>query len=304
MVSSFSYLILFLFGIAIGSFLNVVIFRYDPDKKLFSGIGGRSHCMSCKKQLRWFELLPLFSFLFQLGRCRSCKTRLSFQYPLVELLTGLIFVAVPYVLTPINGAAPYLEIGLWLLVFLTLLILSVIDLRLYIIPDGLNISLGILALANLALLYTHSNFGSLGDKIYHTLLGATHTGFVGSFLGGHAMLFFFTNSPLVNSIAGALFGLMFFGGIYVLTRGRGMGFGDVKLALPAGFLLGLPDMILATILAFVIGAIIGLGLMVTRKKTMKQMIPFGPFIALGVTLVFFFGYDIVDAYFKFFSFLG
>ena len=298
------YIFLFLFGIAIGSFLNVVIFRYDPDKKLFSGIGGRSHCMSCRKTLRWFELIPLFSFLIQFGRCRSCKARLSFQYPLLELITGLIFVLVPYVLTPISGEIPYFQIGLWLLVFISLLILTVVDLRLYIIPDGLNIFIGILALANLAFLYMQSDFGSLSGELYHTLSGLTRTGFEGSFLGGHAMLFFVTDSPLINSAMGAAFGLAFFGGIYVLTRGRGMGFGDVKLALPAGFLLGLPDMILATMLAFIIGALFGLGLMALKRKTMKQMIPFGPFIELGVTLVFFFGYDIVNAYFHFFNFLG
>ncbi len=301
---TYIYFLLFIFGLTIGSFLNVVIFRYSPERKLFAGIGGRSHCMSCRKTLNWFELIPLFSFLVQRGRCRSCHARLSVQYPLIELITGLMFVSVPYVLTPVNGVAPYFEIGVWLLVFISLLILSVVDLKFYIIPDGLNLFIGALALANLAILYTHNDFGSLSGGLYHTIFGGTHSGFTGSFLGGHAMLFFVTKSPLINSSLGALFGLGFFGGIYVLTRGRGMGLGDVKLALPAGFLLGLPDMILATMLAFIIGALVGLGLMITRRRTMKQMIPFGPFIALGVTLVFFFGYDIVDAYFRFFSFLG
>ena len=93
-------IILFFFGAAVGSFINVLATRYDPAAFLFSRrvIGGRSHCPGCGKTLRWFELIPLFSFLVQGGRCRRCKKRLSIQYLIVELLSGLIFVLVPVII--------------------------------------------------------------------------------------------------------------------------------------------------------------------------------------------------------------
>ena len=86
-------IVLFAFGIAIGSFLNVISIRYNPDKFLFSlkNLRGRSHCPHCKKTLRWYELAPLFSFLIQGGRCRGCATKISWQYSIVEFLTGLAF---------------------------------------------------------------------------------------------------------------------------------------------------------------------------------------------------------------------
>lgn len=305
-----NYLILFIFGTAVGSFLNVVILRFDPDKdpnqKLFTKIDGRSHCMSCGKTLHWYELIPLFSFLIQLGRCRSCKAKLSFQYPIVELLSGAIFVLVPYLLLPIGISitpAILAPVVIWILAFLALLLISVIDFRLYIIPDGLNIAIFILAIVNFISLYISGGFGEFQHNIYNSFLG-THAGVSGTLLGMQAhFLFFIEENIWLNFLLGGIFGGIFFGSIFFLSRGLAMGFGDVKLALAAGFLLGLPDMILATMLAFITGALSGVFLMIRRRKGIKDYLPFGPFIALGITLVFFFGYDIVDGYFKFFSFL-
>ena len=87
-------ILLFVFGLIIGSFLNVVIFRFNTRRSFFSALGGRSGCMTCQNQLLWYELLPVFSFLGLRGRCRNCKTKISIQYPLVEILTGFLFVAV------------------------------------------------------------------------------------------------------------------------------------------------------------------------------------------------------------------
>ena len=129
------WLILFILGIAIGSFLNVVSLRYEPGQKLmdFKIIGGRSHCPYCGKILSWYELVPLFSFLIQKGKCRNCEHKLSWQYPLVELLSGLIFVFVPLV------ASYWPLVIIWLLIFILFLLLSIIDFRHYIIPDSINL---------------------------------------------------------------------------------------------------------------------------------------------------------------------
>ena len=140
------YFFLFIFGLAIGSFLNVVSLRYRPEQKLLDLkiIGGRSACPHCQKTLRWYELIPLLSFIVQFGKCRSCGQRLSLQYPLVEILTGLIFVFVPYLLSSILNSQFSILIAVWLLIFILFLLLSIIDFRHYIIPDSINLSLAVL----------------------------------------------------------------------------------------------------------------------------------------------------------------
>src|SRR3990167_6175748 len=144
-----TYLFLFIFGLAIGSFLYVVSLRYRPEQKLLDLkiIGGRSACPHCQKTLRWYELVPLLSFIIQLGKCRSCGQRLSLQYPLVEFLSGLIFILVPYLLTLIpyflNSKFYIPVIAVWILIFLLFLLLSVVDFRFYLIPDQINLLLAI-----------------------------------------------------------------------------------------------------------------------------------------------------------------
>ena len=125
----FLYIVIFLYGIVIGSFLNVLIYRI-PKKENF--VRTRSHCMSCGYQLQWFDLIPLFSWLALGGKCRKCKTKLSVQYPLVEGLNGVLYLAV---------FARYgfsIESLLYCFLFSALLALSVIDFRTYEIPVGFN----------------------------------------------------------------------------------------------------------------------------------------------------------------------
>src|ERR1700722_12920571 len=123
--------VLFVFGIAIGSFLNVVTLRYDGEHFLFNTkmIGGRSHCVHCGATLRWFELMPLLSFLIQGGRCRRCKVRLNIQYPIVELISGFIFMFVPLALGIVaTPAAPLVLLAaLWVAAFEALLVMAAID---------------------------------------------------------------------------------------------------------------------------------------------------------------------------------
>jgi len=303
-MTSLDYLFLFILGTAVGSFLNVVILRYDPDYNLLKNINGRSHCNKCGKTLSWYELIPLLSYLIQLGRCRSCGVKLSVQYPIVEFLGGAIFTLVPYVLLPIGMPVQYVTVGLWILVFVSLLILSVIDFRLWLIPDEISIFIAILGITHTFLISQEGMFGSLASGLYHSLLGGSHSQVIGSFLGTESMILWITHNVWLNALAGSLFGLFLFGALYFGSKGRAMGFGDVKLSAAAGLLLGFPDMILATMLAFIIGAIWGVILIILhKKKGVKDAIPFGPFIAIGVTLTFFFGYDIVSGYFKFFSLL-
>jgi leader peptidase (prepilin peptidase)/N-methyltransferase len=290
-LSGLAYISLFIFGLAVGSFLNVVVLRYKEEGGLFANIYGRSRCMHCGKTLRWYELIPLISFFAQRGRCRACGKKISWQYPIVEFLTGLIFTLVPYKIISLyqHFYSPYLLIFIWVLAFLTLLLISAIDYRYRIIPDSLNI---FIALLGVAVFFIH---GSLGDF-------GLNNGIVGeSFLGSYALMFFIGNSQIVNALAGVTFGILFIGLIYLLTRGKGIGFGDVKLAAAAGLLMGWPDIALSLLLAFIVGAIVSVGLMILKRKTIHDAVPFGPFIAVGITIVFFLGYDIVNMYFRLFN---
>ena len=138
------YITIFIFGIVIGSFLNVCIYRI-PKKEDIVKIN--SHCMSCNYRLKWYDLIPLFSYIFLGGRCRKCKTKLSVQYPLIEGLNGLLYVLV----VAVNGLS--IESLLYCLMFSALLTLSVIDFRTYEIPFGINLFILALGLIRVALDY-------------------------------------------------------------------------------------------------------------------------------------------------------
>lgn len=276
-----NYFILFFFGAAIGSFLNVLSLRYKEDQKILDLkiIGGRSHCPHCGKQLKWYELLPIFSFIIQLGKCRSCGTRLSFQYPIVEILSGLIFVFVSYSIFQSFNPSIF-QLIIWLLIFTLFLLLSIIDFRIYIIPDSINLLLAILGIVLIAL-----------------------SANISSFLGHYSLLFGFQNNIWFNHFFAAFIAMFFIGSVIILSRGRGMGWGDFKLVGALGLIFGWPDILMVLFLSFIIGSLFVLPLLISRRKGMKDAVPFGPFLIIAAALTFFFGFQIIDAYFKFFNFL-
>ncbi len=239
-----------LFGLIIGSFLNVVSMRYkgdSPQKGEFSLFmrQGRSHCPHCGKVLAWHELIPIASFIIQKGRCRSCGHKLSLQYPVVELATGIIFALLAGKIGFMDSTA-VTSLSIWLLASVFFILIAAIDFRLFIIPDALNIGIAFLGVGITILQRDYFN---------------------------HALA--------------AVIGAIFFGAIVLATRGQGMGGGDIKLAGAMGLLLGLPDVIFAFMSAFIIGALWGVGLMILRKKTLKDAVPFGPFLVIGTFLSLF-----------------
>jgi len=305
--------VLFIFGLCVGSFLNVVALRYDGEHFVFDpkiigsprtkpGESGsdRSRCPHCGKVLHWYELVPIVSFVVQEGKCRGCKAKIGWHYPAVELVTGLIFVAVPWRLVPgpwslIPCASSLIHVPcpmslvpglwflalLWILAFLFLLLISYIDILLGIIPDELEIMLGISALGIVAL-----------ESIGNWKLGIGN-----SFLGPYASVFGFQQNLWTSHLIGAVAAFAFFELLVLITRGRGMGMGDVKLALPLGFLFGWPDIIVAVMAAFILGAIAGGSGILLGKKTMRATLPFGPFLAAGAAFIFFFGLPVAQWYF-------
>lgn len=285
---------LFIFGIIIGSFLNVVTMRYELGGSIVATrqIGGRSHCPRCKTQLRWYELLPLFSFLIQLRTCRHCDYKLSWQYPVVEFITGVLTAAIPLFLYSRFDAALvaqsgeslvwfYALCGAWLLAAYTFIVLTIIDLKYMIIPDAANVLLTLIGIGVVVL------------KVFFAPLMT----YYGSFMNSYALLLPLGDSAWIQALASAGIAAAFFGGIILLTRGRGMGLGDLKLVIPIGLLVGWPDIIFVLALSFIIGAVISLSLMALRLKSLKDGVPFGPFLAVSVFVVMFFGEAIMSWYF-------
>jgi len=268
----------FVFGAVIGSFLNVLSLRYDPDKFILDTklMGGRSHCPHCKKTLRWHELIPLLSFAVQGGKCRACRTRLTFQYPLVELLSALIFVFIP--LHVPSGDNYYYISSIWIFVFTVLLLISIIDIKHYLLPDEGNIALVLLGLTLLR---------------FEWQMPVTSL----SFLDGYASIFGFYQNLFLNRFFAVCVAAIFFWLLIFITKGRGMGWGDLKLVVPLALLFGWPDILFLVCFAFVAGSVVGIALIIKGKKTMKQVLPFGPFLALGAVFMFFMGAQVFSWYF-------
>jgi leader peptidase (prepilin peptidase) / N-methyltransferase len=241
-----------LFGTSVGSFLNCLIYRLSVNEKP----EGRSYCPKCKHQLSYKDLVPVFSYIFLLGKCRYCKKKISLEYPIVELLTGIFFLSI-FLTAGISFEMIYL-----LIVAFFLILIFVYDLKHYIIPDFSTFSLiGV----------------SLGYLLYISILENN--------------LFL-----LYSSLLSAFFVFFFFFSLFYFTKGKGMGFGDVKFVIFMGLFLGFPKIIIGLFLSFFLGAIIGIGLILMKRKKMKSQLPFAPFLIIGTVIAYFYGERIIDIY--------
>lgn len=243
------YIWIFLFGIVIGSFLNVCILRIPNRESIAKD---RSHCMQCGYQLKWYDLIPLFSYLFLGGRCRQCKKHISLQYPIIEGVNGLLYVLI-FVIKGWN-----LDAVIYCFLASALLTLSVIDFRTYEIPFGINVFIFILGIVHLLL--------HISDwKQY--LIGLV----------------------LVSGI---------FEIIFLASKGRAIGGGDVKLMAAAGLLIGWKLSYLAMIAGCVIGSVIHLIRMKVAKEGHK--LAMGPYLAIGILLSVLWGESFLGWYFGLF----
>jgi leader peptidase (prepilin peptidase)/N-methyltransferase len=221
--------------------------------------------MSCQNKLGWYELIPVFSFLGLKGRCRKCKTKISIQYPLVELATGLVFAALFLKFQDIFWGPTFVFTATYTFyaaVFSLLIVIAVYDLKHKIIPDIFSFVLG--AVSFLGLFFFNTSI-SLGFPVFYP-----HMPSILEFLSG-----------LFIAIPFALF--------WLVSRGRWMGLGDAKLVIGLGWLLGLSRALSGVVLAFWAGAIVGIFLVIFSKKHgMKSEIPFAPYLVLGALLAFLF----------------
>lgn len=237
------YFFIFIFGTFIGSFLGVIIYRLPRNESI---IRGRSHCDHCKKSLTPFDLIPVFSFLFLKGRCRYCKTKLSWFYPLVEIVTGTLFV-----LAALYVGSITVELFYYFFIISSLIVLFFIDLKHGILPFSVIVSATVVAFVYLLL-----------------------------------------NTPymILNNLLAGLGAFLFFLLLFLGTRGRGMGFGDVIFVFFMGLFLGFPNIVVGLYIAFISGAVVSLILVALKLKKLKGgIIPFGPFLVLGTLCALFWG---------------
>jgi leader peptidase (prepilin peptidase)/N-methyltransferase len=252
-------IVAFGFGVIIGSFLNVYIYRFHTGKSL----SGSSHCLSCGAPLRWYDLFPLLSYVGLRGRCRQCGCKIPIRYFLVELTTGVLFAGALSLTTDIS------LILLWWFIFSVMVVITVYDYYHFIIPDSLTVTLLVAALA-LVSYQEYIAAGSLQD--------------------------------IAVRIGAALAGSAFFLALWLISKGAWLGFGDVKLAVPLGVLVGTAQVFSFVVLSFWIGAgvsllILAVAWLLERGKrhlqlpelglTMKSAVPFAPFMVASSLVIIF-----------------
>ena len=227
------YIIIFIFGITIGSFLNVWIYRIPLGESI---VTAPSHCMTCGRKLKWYDMVPVFSWLVLGGKCRNCKSKISVQYPIIEGVNGILYVMI----CAVNG----LEWSSVIYCFMAsaLLVLSIIDWRTYEIPFGINVFLFVLGIAMTIL--------DRGNLVEH-LIGMI----------------------CVSGLLGIL---------YLLTGGRAIGGGDIKLMFACGLILGWKLILLAFFLGCIIGSVVHIIRMSVKKA--GRMLAMGPYLSAGILL--------------------
>lgn len=238
------YTAVFLFGIVIGSFCNVCIYRIPKQESIMVD----SHCMNCGEKLHWYDLVPLFSFIILKGRCRKCQTKLSLQYPLIEGMNGALYVVV------ILANGWNLLSVIYCLLTSALIVLSVIDFRTYLIPNQINAF--ILALGIMTVIL---------DREHAT---------------GH----------LVGMVGISGFLLI----LYLLTAGRGIGGGDIKLMAAAGLITGWQ----ISVLSFLTGCILGSVIHLIRMNIsgVEHKLALGPYLSVGIWISLLFGSPVIHWY--------
>lgn len=227
------YIIIFIFGITIGSFLNVCIYRIPLGESI---VTAPSHCMTCGWKLKWYDMVPVFSWLVLGGKCRNCKSKISVQYPIIEGVNGILYVMI----CAVNG----LEWSSVIYCFMAsaLLVLSIIDWHTYEIPFGINVFLFVLGIAMTIL--------DRGNLVEH-LIGMI----------------------CVSGLLGIL---------YLLTGGRAIGGGDIKLMFACGLILGWKLILLAFFLGCIIGSVVHIIRMSVKKA--GRMLAMGPYLSAGIFL--------------------
>ena len=246
--------IIFIFGTMIGSFLNCLIWRLHKKETIL----GRSYCPRCRHRIAWYDNIPVLSFLILSGRCRHCRGSISWQYPIVELVTGALFVVAFMLNHELVSGFRFLPLLKYWFIISVMIIVFIYDLRWYLILDIV------------------------------TLPACLVVFFLNLILGIE-----WQNMLFSGIIGGGFFWLQF-----VVSRGRWIGGGDIRLGLLMGLVLGWPGIITALTLAYFSGSIVGIGLIISGKKKMGSKIPMGVFLSAAAISVLFWGENILNWYLR------
>ncbi len=243
---------LFIFGLLVGSFLNVVIFRIERNE---SFVAGRSRCLACNHQLRWYDNIPLVSFLQIRGRCRYCKTTLSLQYPLVEVLTAFLFASITVLSPWLMGKEGLLFGGYLLATISIMVVIGVYDIRFLKIPT--------------------------------VFLWALNGLLIACFV---ALLYWYPSSILLPSLSSAFFGAVAVGGflaaLVLVSKETWMGQADIWIGTWAGMLLGIELAQIFLTLSFTLGAVMVLVLGCIKRGKFTGAVPFAPYLLVSGVLLF------------------
>ncbi len=301
----------FLLGITLGSLVKVLADR-SLTKQTF---WGRSYCSKCKHKLAWYDLFPILSYLFLKGRCRYCKTKLTPEYLLVEILVGLLVSLLFYIKLPNNffeldsisqgllGA----DLAFGCFIIITLITVLLTDIKTGLIPDRITFPSIIISFFYLLI------SGIFKTVVFYQSLVSHELGkyllpkqsfeylFVWKYFLPQPTEYFFSHAnlnfdPFISGVLSALALMIFFASLIILTRGRGMGGGDLKLSIFLGLVFGFPKSLLAVMLGFLTGSVVGIFLLMLRKKHFGQTIPFGPFLSVGGIIALFWGDKILNWY--------
>ncbi|MFH1745303.1 MAG: prepilin peptidase [bacterium] len=230
----------FLFGLIIGSFINCLVWRLYKNESMMN----RSYCPNCRKMISWYDNIPVISYLLLKAKCRKCLGKISCQYPLVEIITGILFALAFY----INHAFSVQLFLNWLIIFV-MIIIFIYDLRWYLILD-------IITLPACVIIF-----------LLNIYIGIS-----------------WQNLLLSGAIGGGFFLLQF-----IVSRGKWIGGGDIRLGLLMGFALGFPMILVAIFLAYIIGSVASLGLLASGKKQWSSKIPLGIFLSTATIITLFWG---------------
>lgn len=267
-------IIIFIFGLVIGSFLNVIICRLNTNKNI---IISRSECPHCQHKLGFFDLIPLLSFILLKGKCRYCHAKISWQYPLIELATGVCFLLLycfklsseSYQLSA-NSYQLIANSLFYLFSACVLLIIFTYDLKHYLIPNKIVYPAFIIILI-LQIISLNFNLKSSSP----------------AFMAG-----------VIFYLIGALIPGLFFLILVLVSKEKWMGAGDVKLGFLCGLMLGYPNILVALFISFVFGAIIGIALILFHKKKFQDKLPYGTFLTVSTFIALLFSSQIIDWYLK------
>lgn len=290
----------FIIGIVLGSFIKALADRSLTNKSFW----GRSYCVQCKKRLRWYDLFPILSFISTGGKCRYCHKKISWEYPLVEVVMGIL---VGFLFWQSLGSV---QVTGYRLQFQTILltldliykiffisILSVLfltDLKKMLIPDRIIIPAIYISLIYLVGIAAFK-IGYLYYFLSQTPLGRLLLPPNNDYFIHHATA---ATWMMLTNVGTAILIGGFFIILIIITKGKGMGGGDVKLGALMGLALGFPNALVALMAAFLSGAVISLILIFSRKKHLGQVIPFGPFLVFGSLVALFWGQRIIEWYLR------